>query len=67
MKLTRREKHALIIGAIILLAMVIINPSQATVIEYEWFYLLFVVGPLGFYIATDPEKQKSPEGQDNKK
>lgn len=56
MNLTRREKHVLIIGIIILLCMVIINPSQTTVMQYEWFYLLFVVAPLGFYIATDPER-----------
>jgi len=62
MNLTRREKHILIVALVIILAMVIINPSQTTVMQYEWFYLLFVVAPIGFYIATDPERKYKQEG-----
>lgn len=55
MKLTRREKHVLVAAAIILAIMFIFNPPLPVDQAQEWFYLLFVVAPIGFYIATDPE------------
>ena len=58
MTLTRREKHVLIVALILLIAFAIIRPSYAQVQEWEIVYLFIVVGPLGFYIATDPERRK---------
>jgi hypothetical protein len=57
-QLTRREKHVLIIAAIIAIFFVITRPSYETVQAWEWFYLVFVVGPVGLYIALDPERKK---------
>lgn len=59
--LTRREMHVLFIVAIIAIFFVITRPSYETVQEWEWFYLVFVVGPLGLYIALDPERRKRNE------
>lgn len=58
MQLTRREKHVLVILAILLVAFMIIRPSYETVQEWEWLFLFVVVGPIGFYIASDPERRK---------
>jgi hypothetical protein len=58
MKLTRREKHVLIAAAVIALFFIIARPSEQTVDDWELFYLFFVVAPLGFYIALDPERIK---------
>lgn len=58
MKLTRREKHVLIVALILLVTFSIVRPSYAQVQEWEMLYLFIIVGPLGFYIATDPERRK---------
>ena len=58
MKLTRREKHILIIAALLSIFFVIVEPTQKTLQGWEFFYLVFVVGPLGIYIATDPEQKE---------
>jgi hypothetical protein len=58
MTLTRREKHVLIIFAIVALFFIIFNPDQSTTETIEYFGLLFVVFPLGLYIASDPERKK---------
>ena len=57
MKLTRREKHALIICAVVALAFVIFKPDQSTVEAIEYFGLLFFVFPLVIYVACDPERR----------
>lgn len=56
MTLTRREKHFLIAAALIALYFVF-NPARIPE-DQEIFYLLFIVVPLGFYLATDPEHKK---------
>lgn len=56
MKLTRREKHALIAALVIAIIFVIVRPSYESVREWEYFLWFLVVGPLGFYIATDQER-----------
>ncbi len=58
MQLTRREKHVLIIAAIIALLFVIIRPSYETVREWEYLSLWVIVAPIGMYIATDPKRRK---------
>lgn len=58
MKLTRREKHVLFIAALLIIFFAITRPSQKTVQDWEYLYLFLVVGPLGFYLATDPERRK---------
>lgn len=55
--LTRREKHALIIAAIIAILFVIFRPSYETVREWEYLSLWIIVAPIGFYIATDPQRK----------
>jgi hypothetical protein len=56
MKLTRREKHLLIAAALIVLYFVF-NPARIPE-DQEIFYLLVIVVPLGFYLATDPEHKR---------
>lgn len=58
MKLTHREKHVLIAAIILAMFFIITSPSSSTVQEWEWFFLLFVVAPLGLYLASDPERKK---------
>lgn len=65
MNLTHREKHVLIIAAVILLVIVIagsLAPSMQqfnqTTKDWEFVYLFLIVGPLGLYIALDPEHKK---------
>lgn len=53
MKLTHREKRVLIAALVIALFFAIVRPSYETVREWEYFLLFLVVGPLGFYIATE--------------
>jgi len=55
-KLTRREIHLLIILAITF--PILIVTKFETIIENELTWLIFYVAPLGFYIATDPERRK---------
>lgn len=55
MKLTRREKYLLIILALTL--PILIVTKFETIIENELTWLIFYVAPLGFYIATDPERK----------
>lgn len=62
MTLTRREKHFLIAAALIALYFVF-NPARIPE-DQEIFYLLFIVVPLGFYLATDPERRKAKTGED---
>ena len=57
--LTRREKRVLIISALILIFFIVTRPSYQTVREWEVFYLFVIVAPLGFYIATDPERRRN--------
>lgn len=54
MKLTRREKIFLTV-AVGFLVLIFIFPAIAAP-EYEMFYILFIVLPLGWLIATDPER-----------
>lgn len=65
MKLTRREKHFLIIAAIIftiisIASLVVLSKDRLNQFLSDWelLYLFFIVAPLGFYIATDPERKK---------
>ena len=58
MKLTRREKLVLIVALILAIIFVIVRPSYQTAQEWEYFLLFIVVGPLGLYIATDPERME---------
>lgn len=58
MTLTRREKRALIICALIVLVFIIFKPSPSTVEILEYFGLLFVVFPLAIYVAGDPQRKK---------
>jgi len=60
--LTRREKHALTIAVLIIAIISIASlvvPSKDKLNQFlsdwELLYLFFIVAPLGFYIATDPE------------
>ena len=57
-QLTRREKHVLIVAAIIAILFMIIRPSYETVREWEYLSLWVIVAPIGLYIATDPERRK---------
>jgi hypothetical protein len=58
--LTRRQKHCLIAAALIALFFIITRPVYISD-EWEVFYLIFVVAPLGFYLVTAPERmQKNP-------
>lgn len=56
--LTRREKHVLIVAAIVAILFMIIRPSYETVREWEYLSLWVIVAPIGLYIATDPERKK---------
>lgn len=53
MTFTRRQKHTLIACAVLLFVLVFI--PQEVVTEIEVFLIVFIGGPLGLYIATDPE------------
>lgn len=55
MNLTRREKHLLVILALTLPILII--TKLETIIENELTWLIFYVAPLGFYIATDPQRR----------
>lgn len=55
MKLTRREIHLLIILAITF--PILIVTKFETIIQNELIWLIFYVAPLGFYIATDPQRK----------
>lgn len=57
MTLTRREKHILIILVALLIILAFI--PQEIVNKHELLYLVFVVFPLGLYIATDPDRRKA--------
>lgn len=57
--LTRREKHVLIAAIILAVIFVIVRPSYETVREWEFILWFIVVAPLGFYIATDPERRRA--------
>ena len=66
MKLTRREKHVLFIAALVLIGFAIagsLAPSMQAfnlrVAEWEPFFLLVIVAPLGFYLALDPERKRT--------
>jgi len=51
---TRREKILLIAGGILLVAFALF-PSLLSR-DYELFYLVFIVAPLGWLIATDKDR-----------
>ena len=55
MKLTRREIHLLIILALTFPILIVTNFE--TIIQNELLWLIIYVAPLGFYIATDPERK----------
>jgi len=57
MKFTRRDKHVLI--AIIALVIMLAFIPQQTINNHEVFFMVVIVGPLGLYIATDPERRKA--------
>lgn len=57
--MTRREKHILVF--IILLLVVLAFIPQSTIEQNEVIIIIFTVGPLGIYIATDPERKKHNE------
>lgn len=68
MQLTRREKHALFIAAVIVITLAIgssLAPSKQLfnqrLQDYELAYLFFIVAPLGFYLASDPERRENKE------
>ena len=54
MNLTRREKHFLIAAGILLVVLAFI--PQDFVNAHEGLFIIFIVGPLGFYLATDWER-----------
>lgn len=55
-KLTKREKIIAVIVGILILLTFVIPPELIN--KYEMLYLLLIVLPLGFIIATDPERRK---------
>jgi hypothetical protein len=55
MKFTRREKHVLLIMVFATITVAFIK--QEIIMNWETCLLLFFVAPLGFYIATDPERR----------
>lgn len=54
--LTRREKVVLTAAAIAFIVFIFI--PQQILNNWEYLYLLCFVAPIGFYIATDPERIK---------
>lgn len=56
MKFTRREKHFLIVFAILLIGIFAFGKQLPDNELLEYLFLLFIVAPLGYYIATDPER-----------
>lgn len=54
--LTRREKHVITVAAIV--AIIFLSIPQQILNDWEYLYLLCFVAPIGFYIATDPERIK---------
>lgn len=57
--LTHREK--IVILLIFLLGIVLAFIPQSTIEQNEVIIIIFTVGPLGIYIATDPERKKHNE------
>lgn len=55
--LTRREKRVLFIVLLTIPILALIK--QSIINEWELCWLIFYVAPLGFYIATDPERRKA--------
>ena len=55
MNITTREKHVLIIFTLTLPILAFFN--QQIINEHEIELLLFYLAPLGFYIATDPQRR----------
>jgi hypothetical protein len=58
MTLTRREKHTLIILAIVALIFIAFRSNQNALEVLEYCGLLFFVLPLSFYVALDPERRE---------
>jgi len=56
-KITRREKQVIGVAAFMAIAFLIARPPLEFIKDWEWLFLIVVVGPLGFYIATDPERR----------
>lgn len=56
--ITRREKHFFIVAAILAIIFVITRPDPVSLQGWDYVLLFFVVGPLGFYLAHDPERRK---------
>jgi len=54
MNLTRREKHIVIISLLLLFALAFV--PQQIITDNEPLFLLVSAAPMGFYIATDPER-----------
>lgn len=53
---TKREKIFLIV--VLLLLPVVFTVPQETLDQYEMLFIFFIVVPLGYLIATDPERIK---------
>jgi hypothetical protein len=53
---TRREERFLAVAGLLLLLITLI--PQQTLNDHEYIYLIFVVLPLGLYLATDPARMK---------
>jgi hypothetical protein len=56
MEFTRREKHVAVIMLLFLLGVLAFGNRLPDNDIYEYLVLIFVVAPVGFYIATDPER-----------
>jgi hypothetical protein len=57
--MTKREKHVAIIMLLFLLGMLAFGNRLPDNDIYEYLVLIFIVAPIGFYIATDPERRIS--------
>lgn len=55
MILTRREKHFLVIAALIAISSIVI-PDHFTD-DLEMILIYFFAFPIGLYVATDPERK----------
>lgn len=54
MTFTRRQIHVLIACAVLLFFLAFI--PQEVITEIEVFLIVFIGGPLGLYLATDPTR-----------
>jgi len=59
MPLTRRE--AIAFGIVVVIVAVVFLAGPRILENWEMAFLVFIVLPLGIYIATDPERRKNQE------